>query len=164
MLAGVWLQLWLRHPALSIAMHARGVRPRFAAKAGDPRDIHALRSHWRNIVFYLPFSGVAVSHRRTHLCFPPLLAFASCTGLCRLFCCPPVPSRIAGKLAFLPPKPPSYKLEYVFFPAAMAVASCDGSTHRDCMYLCVLSSRLPLCVWVLGPSAGCSEPTHADTV
>jgi hypothetical protein len=37
--------------------------------------------------------------------------------ICKLFCCPPVPSRIAGKLAFLPPKPPSYKIECVNQPS-----------------------------------------------
>eukprot|EP00123_Amoebidium_parasiticum_P003699 comp14991_c0_seq1/m.11599 comp14991_c0_seq1/g.11599 ORF comp14991_c0_seq1/g.11599 comp14991_c0_seq1/m.11599 type:complete len:285 (-) comp14991_c0_seq1:523-1377(-) len=30
------------------------------------------------------------------------------SALCCLFCCPPIPSRIAAKLAFLPPKPASY--------------------------------------------------------
>ncbi len=30
---------------------------------------------------------------------------AACAELCRLFCWPPVPSRIASKLAFVPPSP-----------------------------------------------------------
>ncbi len=30
---------------------------------------------------------------------------AACSELCRLFCWPPVPSRIASKLAFVPPSP-----------------------------------------------------------
>lgn len=31
--------------------------------------------------------------------------FSSFSELCCLFCCPPCPSRIAAKLAFLPPEP-----------------------------------------------------------
>ncbi|CAH8560605.1 unnamed protein product [Schistosoma haematobium] len=33
----------------------------------------------------------------------------SCNSICQLLCCPPLPSKIAAKLAFMPP-PPSYKL------------------------------------------------------
>ena len=29
----------------------------------------------------------------------------TCGELCRLFCCPPCPGRIAAKLAFIPPDP-----------------------------------------------------------
>ena len=32
-----------------------------------------------------------------------------CWDLCSLLCCPPIPSRIAAKLAFLPPDPPTYQ-------------------------------------------------------
>ncbi|KAF8566387.1 hypothetical protein P879_07675 [Paragonimus westermani] len=32
----------------------------------------------------------------------------TCNSICRLFCCPPVPSKIAAKLAFMPP-PASYE-------------------------------------------------------
>ncbi|CAH8518765.1 unnamed protein product [Heterobilharzia americana] len=33
----------------------------------------------------------------------------SCNSICQLLCCPPLPSKIAAKLAFMPP-PPSYRL------------------------------------------------------
>ncbi|CAH8498479.1 unnamed protein product [Schistosoma turkestanicum] len=33
----------------------------------------------------------------------------SCNSICQLLCCPPLPSKIAAKLAFMPP-PPSYKM------------------------------------------------------
>ena len=36
------------------------------------------------------------------------LSFGDC---CRLFCCPPCPSSIAAKLAFLPPEPATYSIE-----------------------------------------------------
>ena len=35
----------------------------------------------------------------------------SLSELCYLFCCPPLPSRIAAKLAFLPPTPATYDFE-----------------------------------------------------
>ncbi|KAL3314279.1 hypothetical protein Ciccas_007103 [Cichlidogyrus casuarinus] len=38
------------------------------------------------------------------------MANLGCSSLCKLFCCPPLPSRIAAKLAFLPPES-SYKLQ-----------------------------------------------------
>lgn len=37
--------------------------------------------------------------------FPSLMSHSSFSELCCLFCCPPCPSRIAAKLAFLPPEP-----------------------------------------------------------
>ena len=48
---------------------------------------------------------------------------AACYELCRLFCWPPVPSRIASKLAFVPP-PPHYGTLY---PQAQN-ACCGGSS------------------------------------
>lgn len=32
-------------------------------------------------------------------------------ALCRLFCCPPIPSRIVAKLSFAPPNPPGYTFD-----------------------------------------------------
>ena len=37
-----------------------------------------------------------------------------CSDICRLFLCPPCPSKIAAKVAFLPPEP-SYSLGNFFF-------------------------------------------------
>jgi len=42
----------------------------------------------------------------------------SCQELCRLFCCPPCPSNIASKLAFIPP------------PSTYEVAQAEGGKHR----------------------------------
>lgn len=58
----------------------------------------------------------------------------SLSELCCLFCCPPCPSRIAAKLAFLPPEP-----TYAFIPqletdgpqhvaAASSVRVCSGAS------------------------------------
>lgn len=58
----------------------------------------------------------------------------SLSELCCLFCCPPCPSRIAAKLAFLPPEP-----TYAFIPqletgapqhatAASNVRVCSGAS------------------------------------
>ncbi|MEQ2160097.1 hypothetical protein GOODEAATRI_029990, partial [Goodea atripinnis] len=43
--------------------------------------------------------------------------------LCCLFCCPPCPSRIAAKLAFLPPEP-----TYAFLPDPDAGPPTTGAT------------------------------------
>lgn len=40
----------------------------------------------------------------------PAMNGLSLSELCYLFCCPPLPSRIAAKLAFLPPDPPTYSV------------------------------------------------------
>uniref|UniRef100_A0A0A9Z9R2 Abhydrolase domain-containing protein FAM108C1 n=2 Tax=Lygus hesperus TaxID=30085 RepID=A0A0A9Z9R2_LYGHE len=50
--------------------------------------------------------------------------------LCYLFCCPPVPSRIAGKLAFGPP-PPSYQFQQVEGSDKMEIVFDDTA---DWMY------------------------------
>ncbi|XP_037530691.1 alpha/beta hydrolase domain-containing protein 17A [Nematolebias whitei] len=47
----------------------------------------------------------------------------SLSELCCLFCCPPCPSRIAAKLAFLPPEP-----TYTFLPDPEAGPAAPGST------------------------------------
>uniref|UniRef100_A0A1A8FSW5 palmitoyl-protein hydrolase n=1 Tax=Nothobranchius korthausae TaxID=1143690 RepID=A0A1A8FSW5_9TELE len=47
----------------------------------------------------------------------------SISELCCLFCCPPCPSRIAAKLAFLPPEP-----TYTFLPDPEAGSAAPGST------------------------------------
>ncbi|XP_044056369.1 alpha/beta hydrolase domain-containing protein 17A [Siniperca chuatsi] len=47
----------------------------------------------------------------------------SLSELCCLFCCPPCPSRIAAKLAFLPPEP-----TYTFLPDPEAGPAAPGAT------------------------------------
>ncbi|KAM9385466.1 alpha/beta hydrolase domain-containing protein 17A [Pholidichthys leucotaenia] len=47
----------------------------------------------------------------------------SLSELCCLFCCPPCPSRIAAKLAFLPPEP-----TYTFLPDPEACSTAPGAT------------------------------------
>lgn len=47
----------------------------------------------------------------------------SLSELCCLFCCPPCPSRIAAKLAFLPPEP-----TYTFLPDPEAGPAASGAT------------------------------------
>uniref|UniRef100_A0A3Q0S5W6 palmitoyl-protein hydrolase n=1 Tax=Amphilophus citrinellus TaxID=61819 RepID=A0A3Q0S5W6_AMPCI len=47
----------------------------------------------------------------------------SLSELCCLFCCPPCPSRIAAKLAFLPPEP-----TYAFLPDPEAGPAAPGAT------------------------------------
>lgn len=49
----------------------------------------------------------------------------SVSQLCCLFCCPPCPSRIAAKLAFLPPEP-----TYAVVPEPEPVGSTSTSSLR----------------------------------
>lgn len=49
----------------------------------------------------------------------------SISQLCCLFCCPPCPSRIAAKLAFLPPEP-----TYAVVPEPEPVGSTSTSSLR----------------------------------
>ncbi|XP_061833943.1 alpha/beta hydrolase domain-containing protein 17A [Nerophis lumbriciformis] len=50
----------------------------------------------------------------------------SISELCGLFCCPPCPSRIAAKLAFLPPEP-----TYAFIPDAEPGPNAAGPTRAS---------------------------------
>ncbi|XP_061894336.1 alpha/beta hydrolase domain-containing protein 17A isoform X2 [Entelurus aequoreus] len=50
----------------------------------------------------------------------------SISELCGLFCCPPCPSRIAAKLAFLPPEP-----TYAFIPDADPGPNAAGATRAS---------------------------------
>ncbi|XP_051929715.1 alpha/beta hydrolase domain-containing protein 17A [Hippocampus zosterae] len=49
----------------------------------------------------------------------------SVSELCGLFCCPPCPSRIAAKLAFLPPEP-----TYAFIPDPEPSSGASGGSSR----------------------------------
>uniref|UniRef100_UPI00398F3C0A alpha/beta hydrolase domain-containing protein 17C isoform X1 n=1 Tax=Pristiophorus japonicus TaxID=55135 RepID=UPI00398F3C0A len=66
---------------------------------------------------------------------PPRMNGFSLGELCWLFCCPPCPSRIAAKLAFLPPEP-----TYTLLPGEAAgggggVAVVAAATAAGCLHL-----------------------------
>lgn len=64
-----------------------------------PPNVGALKTLTHSHNF--PWNHLRVIHQ-SNLIHPVLSSFSE---LCCLFCCPPCPSRIAAKLAFLPPEP-----------------------------------------------------------
>ncbi|XP_077439190.1 alpha/beta hydrolase domain-containing protein 17A [Vanacampus margaritifer] len=68
----------------------------------------------------------------------------SVSELCGLFCCPPCPSRIAAKLAFLPPEP-----TYAFLPDPEASSAATGSGRTSSLRACGASPPSPDSKWTL---------------
>lgn len=63
-------------------------------------DIYASNYQLEHYILYLQSRRIIPSRLKL-----PTMNGLSCNELCCLFCCPPFPSRIAAKLAFLPPEP-----------------------------------------------------------
>ena len=64
-----------------------------------------------------------------------------CSDICRLFFCPPCPSKIAAKVAFLPPEP-SYSIgTYTFISVHSAVKCCSVPDDNGSRYQLHLTER-----------------------
>lgn len=73
-------------------------------------------------VFFLTMGYFYFNHFGSLCCSTLRMNHLSLSELCCLFCCPPCPSKIASKLAFLPPEP-TYSL------------MCDDSGSRWTLHL-----------------------------
>ena len=80
----------------------------------------------------------------------------SLSEICCLFCCPPCPSKIAAKLAFLPPEP-TYTFEVSSFETHLHLMSAVGP--RCCAVLTIALMQWILWVWFPyippGPTESC---------
>jgi hypothetical protein len=67
----------------------------------------------------------------------------SFSELCCLFCCPPCPSRIAAKLAFLPPEPTYSFEEETVSETATTEPGNDSTFYTFYPNLTIISKPLP---------------------